>query len=323
MKIGLLGTGFGMAHAAIYHQHPEVDAVVVFGRTPAKLEKIVSDLGFATTTDIESIYADTGIDLVDVCLPTPLHADHVIRALSAGKHVLCELPLANTMVDAQRVVEAAAASAHQVFVDMSGRFDPADRFLHEVIDDGRYGPLKTLELSGRTALLWEGYDLTLDSIALDMAHGSFDTIVTTLGYPQSVTTAGVNGEHGRGSAMQLVLTYPDAVATYAGSSLMPKAYGLRGEWRASFTGAVIESSYVGGWAGPGASTLTEYTDDGQRTIDLPRVDAYAAVIDHVLACMHGDAVSRISPASVLDTLRLTLEVHEALSHDRPQGPPLT
>ena len=142
MKVGLLGTGFGIAHAHIYHTHPQVSSVVVFGRTPAKLQAFAEKFGYATTTDLSSIYHDPTIDLVDVCLPTPLHAEHVTRALAAGKHVLCELPLAATMADARRVVEAQAASDRQVFVDMFGRFDPATEFLHTTITEGRYGPCR-------------------------------------------------------------------------------------------------------------------------------------------------------------------------------------
>ena len=113
MRIGLLGTGFGLAHARIYHNHSDVDEVVVFGGTPAKLEKVAAEFGFPTTTDIATIYDDPAIDLVDVCLPTPPHADHVIRALHAGKHLLVELPLATSMADARRVVDAHAASDWQ------------------------------------------------------------------------------------------------------------------------------------------------------------------------------------------------------------------
>ena len=76
MKVGLLGTGFGIAHAHIYHAHPEVSEVVVFGRTPAKLQAFAEQFGYATTTEVASIYDDPAIDLVDVCLPTPLHAEH-------------------------------------------------------------------------------------------------------------------------------------------------------------------------------------------------------------------------------------------------------
>src|SRR5919197_1386136 len=121
MKVGLLGTGFGIAHARIYHNHPQVSEVVVFGRTPAKLQAFAEEFGYATTTDLAGVYDDPAIDLVDVCLPTPLHAEHVIRALDAGKHALCELPLATTMDDARRVVDAHAASDRQAFVDMFGR----------------------------------------------------------------------------------------------------------------------------------------------------------------------------------------------------------
>jgi predicted dehydrogenase len=56
MKVGLLGAGFGQAHAAIYAAHPGVDEVVVFGRTPEKLSKISDTYGFATmrlTLDIQ------------------------------------------------------------------------------------------------------------------------------------------------------------------------------------------------------------------------------------------------------------------------------
>ncbi len=311
MKIGLLGTGFGLAHARIYDRHPDVEEVVVFGRTPAKLEKVAKELGVATTTDIDRIYDDPNIDLVDVCLPTPLHADHVMRALQVGKHVLCELPLASTMRDAERVVEAQAASDRQVFVDMFGRFDPASEFLHNAITDQAYGALKTLHVDTRTALLWEGYDLGLDSIAMDVMHASLDTIVTALGRPESTIAIGVSKDAG-GSAAEVLLTYPSTIVRCSASALMPKPYGIRGGWRAAFTDAVVESTWTAGYDGRPTTTLTKFTDQGARDIDLPTVDAYTAVIDHVIACCEGRADSRLDPATVLDSLKVTLDIRDAL-----------
>jgi UDP-N-acetylglucosamine 3-dehydrogenase len=318
MKIGLLGTGFGIAHARIYHTHPDVDDVVVFGRTPAKLEKVAAEFGFATTTDIAHIYDDPAIDLIDVCLPTPLHADAVIRGLHAGKHVLVELPLATTMADAHRVVDAHTASDHQVFVDMFGRFDPATEFLSTAIGNGRHGTLTTLHLETRTALLWEGYQLGLDSIAMDVMHTSLDTIVTALGTPASTTTIGIDKTTG-GSAAEVLLTYPNAIVRCSASALMPKSYGLSGGYQAVFTDAAIEFSWTAGWDGRPTGTLTEYTATGMRNIDLPTIDTYTAVINHVLACLAGNRTSRLAPASVLDSLQLTLDVHHKLTTD-PQRP---
>jgi predicted dehydrogenase len=312
MKIGLLGTGFGIAHAAIYHTHAGVDEVVVFGRTQAKLQKIADEFGFATTTDIDAVYNDPQVDLIDVCLPTPLHAEHVLRALDARKHVLCELPLADDIVDAQRIVDAHAASDRQVFVDMFGRFDPPTELLHAAIADGRYGTLKALEIEIRSALLWEGYDIRLDSIAMDVMHSSLDTVVTALGRPTSTTARGVDKQTG-GSAAHVLLGYPGAIVRCSASALMPKPYGLSGGSRATFTDAVLESSWTAGYDGRPTTTLTEYTEQAERDIQLPATDAYTAVIDHVIACLQGRAESRLSPDSVLDTLRLTLDIHNALT----------
>ncbi len=311
MKIGLLGTGFGVAHAQIYHRHPHVDDVVVFGRTPAKLDRIVGELGFVTTTNIDRIYDDPNTDLVDVCLPTPLHTDHVIRALQAGKHVLCELPLASTLADAQRVVDTHGASDRQVFVDMFGRFDPVNEFWHKAITEQPYGALKTLQVDTRTALLWEGYNLGLDSIAMDVMHASLDTIITALGQPQSTTAIGVSKDTG-GSAAEVLFTYPGTIVHCSASALMPKPYGVRGGWRAAFTDAVVESTWTAGYDGRPTTTLTEFTDHDARDIDLPAVDAYTAVIDHVIACCEGRTDSRLDPTTVLDSLKVTLDIRDAL-----------
>jgi predicted dehydrogenase len=319
MKVGLLGTGFGIAHAHIYHTHPQVNEVVVFGRTPAKLQAFAEKFGCATTTEAASIYDDPAVDLVDVCLPTPLHAEHVLRALAAGKHVLCELPLATTMDDAHRVVAAQAASDRQVFVDMFGRFDPATEFLHAAIAQGRYGTLKTLTMELRSALLWEGYQIGLDSLAMDVLHSSLDAIVTALGRPESMTAMGV-AKGTAASAAEVLFGYPSAIVRCGASALLPKPYGMRGGYRAVFTDAAIESSWTAGYDGRPTTTLTEYTEQGQREVDLPVRDAYAAVVDHVIACCGGRDSSRLSPASVVDTLQLTFEVRTALTapsgHDR-------
>jgi predicted dehydrogenase len=311
MKIALLGTGFGLAHAAIYAER-DVE-VVVFGRTPARLEDVQQKFGFPTTTDLDGLYDDPSIDLIDVCLPTALHAEHVLRGLAAGKHVLCELPLALTVADAQRVAEAAAANDRQVFVDMSGRFSPVSRLLHEATTGLTYGQLQTLEIELGSALLWPGYDLRLDTIVLDMLHGSLDTVVQVLGVPDSMATTAVTGAD-HGSAVQAVFTYPDALARVSGSSLMPQPYGVRGGYRATFTGGVLEHTFTAGFTGQVANPVVhEYTEDGHRELAAEGPDAYTAVIDHVLACLRGQADNQLATSSVLDSLRLTLDVHTAVN----------
>jgi predicted dehydrogenase len=313
MKIGLLGIGFGQAHAAVYAERSDVDEVIVVGRTPEKLAKISEQFGFATSTDLQAVITDPSLDLVDICLPTRLHADVAVRALQAGHDVLIELPLAETLKDAQRIVTAQQATGRRAFVDMFSRFSPANQYLYEAVADQRYGPLTFLETEGRTALLWPGYDLTLQTLALNMMHADFDLITRLLGRPITVDVLGVDGPAGRGSAAEILLGYPHAIARCTGSALMPQPYGMRAGWRATFSGAVLEYAMSAGFTGQGPATLTEYTAQDERAIALPTANPYSAMIDHVLACLAGQADNRIEPASALLALELTLDVHHRLS----------
>jgi len=314
MKIALLGTGFGQAHAAVYAARPDVDEVVAFGRTPATLAKLSDQFGFAATTDLDAVITDASVDLVDICLPTRLHAEVAVQAMQAGKDVLIELPLASTLEDAHRIVAAQQASGRAAFVDMFSRFSPASQQLREAVAEQRYGPLQVLEIEGRTALLWEGYDLGLDTLALDLMHADFDLVTGLLGQPSTIHVTGVRRPGGRGSAAEVVLGYSEAFARCTSSSLMPQPYQVRGGWRATFTSAVLEYTMSAGFTGHGRSALTEHTAKGERVIDLPdAAPPCAAMIDHVLACLQGDADNLIEPASALPALELTLDVHQRLT----------
>src|SRR5207244_1079215 len=150
-----------------------------------------------------------------------------------------------------RIIAARQATGRKAFVDMFSRFSPASQHLRQAVADQRYGPLQVLEIKGRTALLWEGYDPGLDTLVLDMMHADFDLVTGLLGHPGTVHVAGVGRPGGRGSAAEVVLGYPDSIARCASSSLMPRPYGVRGGWRATFAGAVLEYVMRAGFTGQG------------------------------------------------------------------------
>jgi hypothetical protein len=146
-----------------------------------------------------------------------------------------------------------------------------------------------------------------------MMHADFDLVTGLLGQPGTVQVTATGAPGGRGSAAEVLLGYPHAIARCASSSLMPQPYGVRGGWRATFSGAVLEYAMRAGFTGHGPATLTEVTPGGERPIDLPDAGPpYAAVIDHTLARLTGDAGNLIEPASALPALELTLDVHQRL-----------
>ena len=91
MNIAILGTGFGKEHAKLFCQEKLADKIVVWGRNPEKLEEIKKEVDVQTTTNLDDILNDQTIELVDVCLPTQVHAEYAIKALRAGKHIALKL----------------------------------------------------------------------------------------------------------------------------------------------------------------------------------------------------------------------------------------
>ncbi|MGK5639402.1 Gfo/Idh/MocA family protein [Streptomyces sp. URMC 126] len=314
MKIALLGTGFGQAHAAVYAARGDVE-VVMFGRDPEKTGKTAGRFGFAASTDMDAAFEDASFDLVDICLPVPLHAQYVLRALEADKHVLVELPLADNLEDAQRVAEAAAGGDKYVFVDMFERFIPANQALFDAVRDGTYGRLEQLTLWNQTAHLWPGASLGLKVLPLEAMHSDMDIITRTLGLPQDLTVTTVARDENSG-AIDATFRFDGAAARSSVSSLMPKAWGARGGYTAAFENGVLDAASTMGFDGKPTGTVTAYTTDGAHQLDLPPADQYTAMIGHVMDVLAGKAENRIAPSSVLDALRLTLDLDTKVNGTR-------
>ena len=89
---------------------------------------------------------EPGLDVISVCTPNYLHADHSIASLQAGYHVLCEKPLAISMHDAQRMQAAATAAGKKLFVVKSTRFNPPVQAVKALIEEGKLGRLYSFQL---------------------------------------------------------------------------------------------------------------------------------------------------------------------------------
>jgi predicted dehydrogenase len=95
-----------------------------------------------TTTDLDDLLNDDGLDAVVIATPVPLHADHAVRVLDAGKHCFVEKPLAYSVADAERVVEAAERAGRLLMVGHLLEYHPGVRKLKEVADSGDLGSIR-------------------------------------------------------------------------------------------------------------------------------------------------------------------------------------
>ncbi len=154
LRIGMVGYAFmGTAHSQAWRTVNRVfdlplraRMTAVVGRDPGKVAAAAAQLGWQEhTTDWRTLINRDDIDLIDVCTPGDSHAEIAIAALAAGKHVLCEKPLANT-IDEARAMAAAAVRAEAGGVRSMCGFNyrrvPAVALMRRLVADGRIGEIR-------------------------------------------------------------------------------------------------------------------------------------------------------------------------------------
>lgn len=164
LRIGVAGYGMiGRLHTMGYLQLPLIypealPKVVLHGVATSRIETAraaQAEGGFAIALDDpQKLIADTEVDVVDVSLPNNLHRPVIEAALSSGKHVYCEKPLAGTVEDARAIYEATQGNPHVKFgMVFQYRFIPAIMKAHEIISQGTLGRIFTY----RAEYLHTGY----------------------------------------------------------------------------------------------------------------------------------------------------------------------
>jgi len=144
-KVGVIGAGtMGGVHAEAW-QSTEADLVGVFDIVPAAAQKLTDKLGIESFPNRESLLE--AVDIVDVCVPTPSHKDNVLAAIEAGKHVVCEKPMAPTLGDCADMIRAAEDKGVRLFIAQVVRFFPAYATAKRIIDEGRIGKLGVIRLN--------------------------------------------------------------------------------------------------------------------------------------------------------------------------------
>ncbi|MGN5734559.1 Gfo/Idh/MocA family protein [Arthrobacter psychrochitiniphilus] len=154
LRVGMAGYAFmGSAHSHAWrtaHRFfdlpltPELTAIA--GRNRAGVEQAAQRMGWASVeTDWRALIEREDIDLIDICTPGDTHAEIAIAALQAGKHVLCEKPLANSVAEAEAMTAVATEAAKNGVFAMCGysyRRTPALALMKRMVHDGRLGTIR-------------------------------------------------------------------------------------------------------------------------------------------------------------------------------------
>lgn len=154
LRIAVIGHAFmGRAHTHAWRTAPQFfdlprrpEVAVLVGRELSRVQAAAWQLGIdEVSVDWREVIQRSDIDLIDICTPGDSHAEIALAALEAGKHVLCEKPLANTVADAERMTRAADAAAHlgvRSFCGFSYRRTPALALARRMVQEGQLGEIR-------------------------------------------------------------------------------------------------------------------------------------------------------------------------------------
>ena len=146
IKVGLIGCGkiTEVRHAPEYAENPNCEIVAYYNPTREKAEKLAALYGGTVYDSIEELLA-SDVDAVSVCVPNKFHDSVSVQALKAGKHVLCEKPMAITKEGCEAMLEAQRESGKILMIGLNQRFAKAHVKAREIFQSGELGDLVAFE----------------------------------------------------------------------------------------------------------------------------------------------------------------------------------
>jgi len=336
LKVGVIGLGMmGQSHLLRLIDSPLATVTAVADPIPGRLAgtTVVGgnlDLGqsgldmgdVVRYSDGADLIREADVEVVWVCLPTPLHAPMSILAAENGKHVFCEKPMARTVEQADGMIAAAKANGVGLMIGQCVRFWPEFGYLKERVEDGVYGKLRSLRMSRVSSCpTWSADGWLLDSAksggtTVDMHIHDIDTVRWICGQPRAVQAHGWNQNCTNGiDVIDSVLDYgPELAVKVTGGWLDMPSFGFEASYDALFEGALVR--YNGGWE----RTLVVYPSGGGEPL-YPEVsgDAYVREVDHFLRCVSAgkDPGGVIEPEEARDSLALVLALESSARIGEP------
>lgn len=143
LKVAVIGCGSiaKYRHLPEYHSNKQVEIVAVCDIVAERAEEMALQYGAKAFTDYKDVVNLDEIDAISVCLPNYLHAPVSIAALNAGKHVLCEKPMATSQEEAEAMIQAAKANDKKLMIGHNQRFVSSHQKAKEIIETGKLGKI--------------------------------------------------------------------------------------------------------------------------------------------------------------------------------------
>lgn len=338
IKIGILGCGkiAQVRHIPEYADNKDCELYGFYNPTRSRAEDMAKKYGGKVFDTPEALLADPEIDAVSVCAANYAHAELTIKALRAGKHVLCEKPMAVTLADCEEMVRAAKESGKLLMIGQNQRLTKAHLLSRQMVMDGVIGKVISFRTSfghggpetwsikpGKDTWFFDKKKAAMGAMA-DLGIHKTDLIQFLLGQKVVATAAMLTTLDKRGADDELIGVDDNAICIYKMSS------GTVGTMTASWTYYAAEdnSTVLYGTEGelriyddPAHSVVLRRKNGEVETFDVEQIQTNdnqtkSGIIDAWVDCVKNNTQPEISGESVLSAMRAVFASMESAETGR-------
>ncbi len=331
IRVGIVGLGFiGQQHFGAWQEVAGAEVVAVADKEADRVAEtavaLAGNIGDETTLDLSGVERYTtlgellaagGIDVLDICLPTFLHADATCQALEAGYHVICEKPMALNIQECDQMIGAADSAGRLLFIAQCIRFWPEYDVLKAMVGSGELGRLRSLKftrLSPRATWSESNWIVNPElsgGALLDLHIHDVDFIIWLLGMPPAVFSVCAALQSG-GPKVEHVVTqylYDDLVCIAEGGWDLPPDYPFEMAYEVSAENGCLKFSTS---LDP---TLTFYPTDGEPyTPEFEPTTGYVKEMAYFCQCIENNQQpDLVMPFSAREAVRVIMAEGESIN----------
>lgn len=274
LKVGLIGCGFmGAMHANCYKNIADVEIVALADIRKEKAEELAHGTNAVIYGDGKDLIANADVDIIDICLPTFLHAEYAMLSMEKVKYVFVEKPVALTVEEGKAMIEKSKKTGCQVQVGQVIRFWDEYVELKKIVESGIYGKVVNANfrrISPRPEWGWKDWllDYKLSGGAgQDLHIHDIDYVLSLFGEPKNFySVKNVTGE--KNSYVNTLMQYPDFVVCVEGTWDLPASHPFEATFRVVFEKAVVENA---------GGKFTLYDKEGAKEIKIEKKEIAGGV----------------------------------------------
>ena len=318
IRIGIIGCGkiAQVRHLPEYAANPNAEIVAFYDKNMERAQEMAAQYGGKVYNSFYELVDDPNVDAVSICVENRSHAEITTYALYAGKHVLCEKPMAVTLAECESMVAAAERNGKYLMIGHNMRFDPVHRRAKQLLDRGVIGDVITFRavLGNAGPEGWsvdEGtwfFDKNKAALGAlsDMGIHKVDLLQYLLGQKVIETTAKVVTLNKRDSEGQLIGVDDNALC------ILRMSGGALGTMAASWTiyGHECQSTCLYGTKGimliysePSSPIIVSDMEGNRTSFAFETTSHNSGVIDEFVDALEHDREPEVSGKEALSTMR--------------------